>query len=1226
LRTYKLLPFIVFILISAQLCFGAQTGKITGKVRDADTGKPLTRVNIIIDETYMGAFTDNSGEYVIVNVPPGSYRVRAEMMGYGKVAKTQVQIAMDQTTVIDFELKSEVLEVEEAIEIVAERPIIQKDVTASARTLSAQKLDAMPVKEFEEVLQTTAGVVEEGRELHFRGGRGGEALYMVDGMIVKDPILGGSAGLSVSNSSIDEMEILLGGFDAEYGEAQSAIINIRTKEGSKNFTGAFTYETDDTGFSDLNTYSFNTDFIEFSLGGPEPITNYILPKLGFRYPGEEISFFLSGDAKYTDTYTPFGESKTAYDRLGVSWRDRQDNRLSFNSKLSYRLSPTQKMTVSYRRSWESEDPYRHNFLFVPEHSRDQIITRGNQLGVIWNHSLSSKTYYDFKLHRMHSATWSNPGVTPDQTPLQPEDDAPWWEERNWNEWYNTYINIDRKEPFRDGDTFVDATEPWNDYGGDGTPNTADPGEGNMAWDAGETWSASSHDVGIDGIPGTGDFGEGDGAWQYYNGFCDYEDVNLDRKYSVSERDMGKGEWFDDLNGNGFYDEADGVHSEEEPYVDANNNGRYDYGERFTDLNGNGKWESTEPYYDLNDNGQWDNADGFIDGPRSAEEYTDLNGNGVWDTAEDFNDANYNGRYDPGEPYTDVNGNFMHDPGEPYIDTNQNGQYDPGESFQDGEDFLEDTFTDLNGNGTYDPEGEPFEDLNNDGQWNQGEPFTDLNGDGQYDVADTFLDLDGDGIYTASHVNGIWDPTEPYDDKNENGRYDGPNGVWDAAEPFEDLNYNGKWDPRFYGGFQQWMPYRYREYTTWTTELAFTSQVHKYHELRAGGKLSYHELTQWDIQYPYRRFTPGPGSPPATGPWKERGVFRNFWDAYPTSGAVYLQDKMEYEDLIVKFGLRYDWWWVGEGAPDTLQQSLKDYISPRLGISYPISLRDKMYFSYGHFSQMPELQYIYNSNQQGVSALEIFGNYGLESTRTVAYEFGVQHAFSENTMMDIKGFFKDQRDLIQVVTKYYPGTRETYTQYVNRDYGNVRGVTVTLDKRYSNYTSGSMEYSYQWALGKNSAEMAGYYGYPGADEPKEFPLDWDQRHSLTLNADLRIPFGDNPVLFGVRLPDAWGVNLLWQLGSGFPYTPTFDDGSNRGPANSARQPWTSTVDVILNKDFDFHGLTLSCLFEVLNVFDAENVRSVHADTGTPYGDGRFSEMNPYRYYPGRNIQFGFELKW
>ncbi len=1387
-RLLLFVPLLICLLFSSS-AFAGVTGKITGVVLNKETGEPMEYVNVIVEDTHLGAMTDANGKFFILNVPPGSYKVRAESMGFSQQRQTEVKVFSDRNTPLRFELIPVVIESEEfQTEVVATRALIQADVTSSMRTVGSESIEQMPINDVNELLQTQAGVVSQGGELHFRGGRGNEARYLVDGISVKDPITGEGAGLTVGRAAIEEVTVLQGGFDAEYGEAQSAIIKVVTKEGSDDWSGSLRYKTDNLS---PDEYSLNSDFAEFSLQGPEPISTYLFPKLGLNLPGEDLTWILTATGDLTDGHTPFSNKPTeTIDLLGFDLDQRYQNQFSLTSKWVWRLNNADKLTFSYQGSKEYRDYYQHAFRYVPEHAYSQTERSSSLAYVTWNHTISPKTFFELRASRVKTTTTQDSGVLPGDFPLEPDLGDPStvpWADAEYTDWFRQYINADYPERYRDGDALQDASEPWNDYGEDGIPATFDKGEGDGVPNDWTTAPASTdyQDVGLDGIAGTGDYGEGDNSFNTYNSLpefglyvADFYDLNANGRYDVAERDAGLGEWFVDLNGNGYYDAP---------------NGKYDEGEEFWDLDGNGIYNSN---------------DGFYDPARPAEDFVDLNQNGYYDVPETFVDANQNGRFDPGEPFYDYgldqlpntndwgegNGVFDVSPYDPaiherYVDLNENGNYDGGESFSDGESFAEDSFVDSNGDGVYNDysesfvdengngrwdagesfqdwgngqfdEGEPFLDVGvdqiprtgddgeADGVWNSGEPFYDSNGNGQYDAyhgirfddtngngnwdwvdtngngrfdvsdqyeifysdilidygvdgkphthdvgegngrydmgeryfdvigdgewdrADTFVDrtgdgrysggepftdsgpdgdfstydvgqwngvydpgedfedLDGNGVYTYGIAgNGHWDEGEPYQDRDGDGEYDAPNGRWDRGEPFADTNLNGRWDKEYDGAFRQHSPYEHTESIQYTFRASLESQATEHHQIKVGAEFRQHFLKQQRISYPYYRFVPAEGSVEATGLWTDRGIFRNFWDAPPLEGAVWMQDQYEWEDLVIKPGLRYDFWIVrgifGDGGtvPDTLRKTLENKISPRLGVSYPVSEHDKMYFSYGHFSQVPQLASIYNSNEQGASALALKGNYELKSPKTVTYEFGLNHAFSDFVKIDVKAFFKDFRDLVQATRTINEATGRAEWVYENSDYGSARGLEIIIDKNPSNYTSGNLSYTYQFATGKNSSAFDGYGST--ATTPREFPLDFDQRHALSLNLDFRVQENDHPTIGGFRLPSNWGVNLLWQLGSGFPYTPQLF-GRDVGAKNSARLPWTSSVDVIVDKTFLFSGLRYNLFTEISNLFDRENVNYVDPAYRTWYGDNREISRNPARHSAGRQIEVGLEV--
>ena len=233
--------------------FAGTTGKIAGRITDADTGEPLIGANVMVKDSYFGASTDLDGYYVILNIPPGTYILQVEYIGYNTQEITEVKVNIDLTASIDISLPSTTLETAETITIVAERQKIQKDLTATTSVIDNEIIEALPVTEISEVLKLQAGYVDG----HMRGGRSGEVAYWVDGIPVTDAYDGGTV-VDVNKDMIQELQVISGAFNAEYGNAMSGIVNMVTKGGSNDFGGSFTSYFGDY-YSTHSDIFWNTD-------------------------------------------------------------------------------------------------------------------------------------------------------------------------------------------------------------------------------------------------------------------------------------------------------------------------------------------------------------------------------------------------------------------------------------------------------------------------------------------------------------------------------------------------------------------------------------------------------------------------------------------------------------------------------------------------------------------------------------------------------------------------------------------------------------------------------------------------------------------------------------------------------------------------------------------------------------------------------------------------------
>lgn len=407
-----LILFLVFSIVAVQLIAGT-TGKITGQVVDDDSGEPLPGVNVVIVGTMFGAATDLKGEYIILNVAPGIYEIRATMIGYTAQKATNVKVSIDLTTHQNFRLSTTVLDVGEEVTIVADRPLILKDVTSSRSLIGAQEIQQMPVENPYQVLELQAGVVQgSGGEMHVRGGRSGEILYLVDGISVTDPYSSNMA-ITVENQAIQELEMVSGTFNAEYGQAMSGIVNMVTKEGSRHYSGEIRSYIGDY-FSSHDDVFFNIDEIDpltiqdyqASLSGPVPFTD------------NRLTFFTSGryydtDSYYTGIRRYSPSDSNSYDGVDpAGWLIQETGdgkfvpmsqyaRLNNQWKLAYSLSPSMKITYNIFAETSQSLSYSHKYIFNPDGRATSYHTAYNNI-LTWTHTLSARTFYSFKMSSFYN--------------------------------------------------------------------------------------------------------------------------------------------------------------------------------------------------------------------------------------------------------------------------------------------------------------------------------------------------------------------------------------------------------------------------------------------------------------------------------------------------------------------------------------------------------------------------------------------------------------------------------------------------------------------------------------------------------------------------------------------------------------------------------------------------------------------------------------------------------
>ncbi|MBU1936959.1 TonB-dependent receptor, partial [bacterium] len=322
------------------------TGKITGHVRDAADREPLIGANVLIEGTTLGASVDMDGYFFIINVPPGTYTVIASYIGYASERQTDVKVKTDLTTDLNFELRPTTMELQQ-VEIVAERPPVVMDRTFASSTVEASEIEALPITNINQVIEIQAGVVDG----HFRGGRSGEVVYRVDGVSVTD-VYDGGFGTEVNNSAIQELQVISGTFNAEYGQAMSGVVNIITREGGEDYHGKIAsyagdyLSTHDDIFMNIDDVSPAAirDY-EVSLSGPVPQT-------------KNLTFFVNGRYNYDDGWL-YGQNRWALEHPIASTDSgltviptygnnkmvpmNPDERTYGQGKLAFRLTPKMKL-------------------------------------------------------------------------------------------------------------------------------------------------------------------------------------------------------------------------------------------------------------------------------------------------------------------------------------------------------------------------------------------------------------------------------------------------------------------------------------------------------------------------------------------------------------------------------------------------------------------------------------------------------------------------------------------------------------------------------------------------------------------------------------------------------------------------------------------------------------------------------------------------------------------
>ncbi len=446
---------------------------------------------------------------------------------------------------------------------------------------------------------------------------------------------------------------------------------------------------------------------------------------------------------------------------------------------------------------------------------------------------------------------------------------------------------------------------------------------------------------------------------------------------------------------------------------------------------------------------------------------------------------------------------------------------------------------------------------------------------------------------------------------------------------------------------------YQKTSTLNLKFDLTSQVNLHHEVKFGAEYSNYVLNYEDFQV----LKNGTQSviPPVDN------ILHDSYTKKPTQISGYIQDKMEFQSIILNVGLRLDYFNPDSKystttkypspydptLPDNVNTgsllnnaSAKYQISPRVGISFPITDEGIIHFSYGHFFQIPPFTYLYTNPdfKYPVSGTPTFGNANLLPEKTITYELGLQQQLLDNLSFDVTGFVKDVRDLL-ALQKIQATASKAYYMYVNKDYANIKGITFSLRKRrnVNDLFGATIDYTYQTTEGSDTRSAAAFLDLASGRQSEKIPyyLSWDQPHTLTAT----INFGGN----------TWNATLVGRIGSGLPYTPQLLYEQIFLKTNSGRKPSQATVDLLIDKSVAVSDVTFTFFLKVFNLFDTLNENLVYDDTGrsnytlarelgTTQAADHLATLNPLvktsneyfvrpdYYLPPREVRLGMTLEF
>jgi hypothetical protein len=405
---------ILLVLLTALPASAQERGGIAGKVTDKRTSHAIPFATITVVGAQKGGLTDSEGNFLITGVPVGSYEVRAQFLGYAPASQPGVAVIASRSAIVNFGLQEVVVREEKAIEVSAERRLVEVRQGTTVRSVSAGDIRNLPVQTITDVLQQQAGINTDADQIHVRGGRADETVFVVNGVANRDLVTGQSTAGQLNARSIAEVNVATGAYDVRYGNALSGVVEIKLKEGGDHFEGGVTTSADTSGGRST----------QITLGGPlgigptgaGPVSWFLDLSTDHRptrfpnitqLPGRPrlhssyVDGFLDRDVTYGDFFAPSEDNNWAA-RLALSWKPTATD--LWNLDFSKRIGIDQGFSRTFiNAAGDAGDPaypwrWKNRIDHAPTIFEDNV-----QASLKWRRTLSTTGYTEMQFSRYFSA-------------------------------------------------------------------------------------------------------------------------------------------------------------------------------------------------------------------------------------------------------------------------------------------------------------------------------------------------------------------------------------------------------------------------------------------------------------------------------------------------------------------------------------------------------------------------------------------------------------------------------------------------------------------------------------------------------------------------------------------------------------------------------------------------------------------------------------------------------
>jgi outer membrane receptor protein involved in Fe transport len=364
-------------------------------------------------------------------------------------------------------------------------------------------------------------------------------------------------------------------------------------------------------------------------------------------------------------------------------------------------------------------------------------------------------------------------------------------------------------------------------------------------------------------------------------------------------------------------------------------------------------------------------------------------------------------------------------------------------------------------------------------------------------------------------------------------------------------------------------------------------------------------------------------------WDSPNAYERTSKGYsPTSASVYAFDQITYKGIIFTPGIRFDYFNANANyrtilnpfQPVTADSALapasaKYQLSPRVNVSYPITVRSNVSVSYGLLFMMPQMQYMFD----GFAVIQLRGNQNLgnpdlEAQRVNQFQVSYANQLTDDFSVDVAAYYKDIYN--QLGISYVSAVPDPYFLYQVADYGSSKGLEITLRKMPTNHFGIVLNYNLSQSVATAADPDANYlvaqdfYTGRPAYPLSPFPTNSDRRHRINAIIDLVWGKGEGPMIGGIGLLENTNINLTTFFQSGLPYTRADRAGNAIGEENAERQPSIWNTNFRFQRRFplkDWFGdgagkSSIEFFVDVNNIFNNRSVAGVYARTGDPIDDG------------------------